>query len=188
MTDPFAFALAVLALLGTPGPTNTLLAASGAMRGARRSLPLRAAELGGYLAAILLLHGLLGDLVRDAPALRTGLRVLVGAYLVFVAVRLWLRPPGPAGAAPASFAAVLVTTLLNPKAIVFAFVVIPFGSPWAAAYLGAFSAMTVLAGAAWILAGAWLGQQGAAARHPRIAPRLSAVVLCAFAAGRGAGG
>jgi threonine/homoserine/homoserine lactone efflux protein len=36
------FILAVLALLATPGPTNTLMAAAGAQRGLVRSLPLLA--------------------------------------------------------------------------------------------------------------------------------------------------
>jgi len=52
MHDPVSFTLAVLALLVTPGPTNTLLAASGAIAGLARSMRLIPAELCGYLAAI----------------------------------------------------------------------------------------------------------------------------------------
>jgi len=44
MDDPLLFALAVLTILGTPGPTNTLLATAGATGGLRRSLPLVPAE------------------------------------------------------------------------------------------------------------------------------------------------
>jgi hypothetical protein len=67
MEDPLLFTLAVLAILGTPGPTNTLLATSGAGVGLRRSLVLLPAEACGYLISILLLGLVLGPVVAASP-------------------------------------------------------------------------------------------------------------------------
>lgn len=53
---------------------------------------------------------------------------------------------------------VFVTTLLNPKACVFALVVSPFGSPHAPVYLHAFTAMVPVVGTTWIVAGSLLGR------------------------------
>ncbi len=63
MQNPVLFALAVL---GTPGPTNTLLATAGL----RRSLPLIPAEAAGYTIAVLTL----GPVVAGAPLLAGALR------------------------------------------------------------------------------------------------------------------
>jgi hypothetical protein len=60
--DSLVFVTATVSLLATPGPTNTLLATSGASAGLRRSAHLLIAELGGYLIAIVLLRSLLGPL------------------------------------------------------------------------------------------------------------------------------
>ena len=49
MNDPLLFVLAAMLLLGTPGPTNTLLWVSAATTGTRRSLPLLLGELAGSL-------------------------------------------------------------------------------------------------------------------------------------------
>jgi len=82
--DRIAFAAAALSLLATPGPTNTLLATSGAKVGLRRSLPLLGAELGGYLLAILLLRALIGPLMAANP--------------VFAAASISFISPGRSGA------------------------------------------------------------------------------------------
>ena len=91
MEDPVLFALAVLAVLGTPGPTNTLLATAGATAGLRRSLPLIPAEAAGYTIAVLTLGLALGPVVAGAPLLAGALRAAVGVYLLFLALRLWRR-------------------------------------------------------------------------------------------------
>ena len=128
MEDPLLFVLAVLTILGTPGPTNTLLATSGAAAGARASLALVQAEAAGYLIAILTLGLVLGPVVAASPLLATGLRLAVGSYLLLLAVRLWRR--GGAALVEGGVVTprqVFTTTLLNPKALVFALGVVPFG-------------------------------------------------------------
>ena len=67
--DVLPFVAGTVSLLAIPGPTNTLLAASGASVGWSRSLHLLAAELGGYMLAILALRALLAPLMgRTADA------------------------------------------------------------------------------------------------------------------------
>ncbi len=179
MQDPLLFALAVIALLATPGPTNTLLAASGALAGYRRSLPLLAAEIAGYLAAIGTLHLVLGQIIATSPLVQAALRLAVGAYLLAAAWKLWQRRDDIAGTGRAiGFGRVLVTTLLNPKAAVFAFVVLPLSQPQPWPYLLAFVLLTAAAGSAWIQLGAAIGRSGTARRA---VSRVAATALVLFA-------
>lgn len=181
MRDPLLFLLAVLVVLGTPGPTNTLLAASGALVGVRRSLPLLAGEIVGYLAAIACLHLVVGGLVADASWIGRFLRLAMAVYLLFVAYELWTRPaPATGQASEIGVRRVLVTTLLNPKALLFAFQILPLSEPGAMPYVLALAALIPLVGSCWIVAGALLGQM-AARPDSRAVPRISAVVLAVFA-------
>lgn len=180
MTDPLLFSLAVLALLATPGPTNTLLATSGAMIGLRRSLPLIAAEAIGYAGAIGSLHVLLGPALAVHPGLQSGLRVAVGLWLLTVATGLWrerekLVPTG----SPVGFVRVLVTTWLNPKAAVFAFGILPLSAPDPWPHLVGFGVLVALVGLGWILVGVGLG--GLAGDARRWFSRMAALVLTLFA-------
>ena len=92
MTDPILFILAVLTLLGTPGPTNTLLATSGATVGVKWSLMLLAGELSGYLIAILAIRIVLGPIIHAYPLVGIALKIAVVAYLGIKLTRppLWL--------------------------------------------------------------------------------------------------
>src|SRR5687767_15992149 len=89
MTETVAFILVALALLATPGPINTLLAASGAISGFRKSLGLLAGELLGYLLAITVLRTAVGPLILAMPALGTVLSAFVCVYLLYLAGTLW---------------------------------------------------------------------------------------------------
>lgn len=181
MQDPMLFSLAVLAILGTPGPTNTLLATSGALSGVRRSLPLVLAEVTGYLLAIGVLVLVLGEILQVHAWLAVTLRLLIAAYLVHAAWGLWQRSESFAeGGRAIGFDRVFVTTLLNPKAIVFAFGVLPLSDPAAPVYVAAFAGFVVLAALAWIAIGASAAQR-VGGRYGRLAPRLAAVVLTLFA-------
>jgi threonine/homoserine/homoserine lactone efflux protein len=184
MEDPLIFVLAVLTVLGTPGPTNTLLATAGATVGLQHSLPLIAAEAAGYTISILILGLLLGPVMAGAPILAGALRAAVGVYLLSLAIRLWRRGGAAlAMGAVVTLRQVFITTLLNPKAIVFAFGVVPFGAGqgvWPPYMLG-FLLLLVSVAAAWIVAGAMLG--GAAGRRGwgGAVPRVGAAAVGSFA-------
>ncbi len=180
MSDPILFALASLGLLAMPGPTNTLLATSGAAAGFRRSLPLVGAGMLGYLISILTLTLAVAPITNGAQGAERVLQAACAAYLLYAAWKLW-RTRAEAIAAPESFRRVLIATALNPKALVFAFVILPFlrdGAVVAAApYVAAFLVMVALTGAAWIAIGAIFHANGAGVW----ARGAGAVVLCLFA-------
>jgi threonine/homoserine/homoserine lactone efflux protein len=159
MNEIMTFTLGAVALLATPGPTNTLLATSGATRGVKASLPLLIGEAAGYVLAIVALRAAVGPLVAAEPAFAQILSGAICAYLIYLSLNLWRRSTLPLDTAtPVTLAQVFVTTFLNPKAIVFAFTVLPHtGSlnpvqlaPWMAALVG----FIALAGAGWIMLGA----------------------------------
>lgn len=183
MEDPLLFALAVLAILGTPGPTNTLLATSGAAVGVRASLPLVPAEAAGYLIAVLVLGLALGPVIAASPLLAAALRLAVGGYLLLLAVRLW-RSGGRAVLAaggPVTPRQIFTTTLLNPKAVVFALGVVPFGAPRPEFHLAGFAAMAAAVALCWIGVGAALGRAAADTGRAGAVPRVGAAAVAAFA-------
>ncbi|MHB1102724.1 MAG: LysE family translocator [Devosia sp.] len=181
MTDPLLFMLAVLTLLGTPGPTNTLLATSGAVVGIRKSLVLLAGELSGYLVAIAAIRVVLGPIFAAYPPIGSTLKIAVAIYLGWIAVKLWLR--GARVAAPASAATlpdIFVTTLLNPKALIFALTIIPAAHPQLIWFFLAYAVSVVGVGFCWILIGRTIGAT-AGERHAGLVPRIASVALAGFA-------
>lgn len=178
MSDPLLFLLGVVTLLGAPGPTNTLLALSGAAAGVRRSLPLLAAELIGYLIAIGIIRLLLEPALVVQPILGSAVKVAAALYLGWLALRLW-RPASPASPkSVVSAASVFVTTLLNPKALVVALAMLPAG-PDVWLPLAAFSFVALGTGLGWIVIGSRIG--AAAGARSAIVPRVAAVALAGFA-------
>lgn len=177
------FVLAVLALLLTPGPTNTLLAVSGASAGLRRSLPLVVAEISGYLSVIVPLVTFAAPWLQAWPAVAIAIKLCSASWVLLLAFRLWTVESETAAGGGVTFLRVYVTTVLNPKALIIALVVMPSGdfmtlAPW----LAAFSVSVVCVALVWLTAGAVL-IGGASRKAPAIIRRVAAGFLVVFSAG-----
>ena len=181
MTNPLLFVLAVLTVLITPGPTNTLLFTSGATVGISRSLRLLVAEFAGYNLGILTAGFVLAPWIAGTPYARQWLVLFAGLYLTALAAKLWRRgvDVDRTTVIPRH---VFVTTLLNPKGLIFAFAIVPYlaeGNVSAALpYLAGLIALIVAVGASWIGIGAALSAAGA---RNRWVQRVSAAILGVFA-------
>jgi threonine/homoserine/homoserine lactone efflux protein len=181
MQEPTLFVLTVLLILGTPGPTNTLLAAGGGTVGFRRALPLVPAEASGYLITILTVGLVIGPIIASIPALALGLRLAVGAYLIRLAAKLWQHGVVDLTIAPVTPGHLFLTTLLNPKALIFALGVIPFATVNWWLYLLCFLVLLVTMALGWIALGTILARAARAVGQARLVPRLSAAAIGIFA-------
>lgn len=181
---PIGFIAASLSLLAIPGPTNALLAMSGAATGVRRSLVLLVASVAGYLAAIIILRALVGPFAVATPAFAIALRVAIAAYLLHLAVKLWRHGSHEANASgPIDATRIFVTTLLNPKAIVFAFVLLPEQADTTALMprLAALVLLICATGSAWIAAGAFMRRSFYGPAATGTAYRAGAIVMVLLA-------
>lgn len=185
MNDWVTFCLAALVLLITPGPTNTLLATSGAVAGIKRSLALIPAEIGGYLITIIVLCLGIGPLVQSSPYLGLALQLGCGVYILFLAGRLWSESTGVLQSGePIGKGRVFTTTLLNPKGIIFAFVIVPYLQDGliieALPYLAALTTIIGAVALCWIGAGVLLRTQLSLPADGILVRRTSAIVLGVF--------
>ncbi|ASY55115.1 threonine transporter RhtB [Sinorhizobium sp. CCBAU 05631] len=181
---PLSFARAILLLLATPGPTNTLLWLSGAAVGMRRSLPLLLGELGCYLTVIAPVAVLAAPLLSAHPEIGLLLKLAAACWILFMAHALWTMKAHSASERPIASGQVVATTLLNPKALVIALVIMPQHGllamlPW---FLG-LAALTLSAGALWIAAGSILARLPRRPVGPRLPRRIAAACLVAFSFG-----
>jgi threonine/homoserine/homoserine lactone efflux protein len=180
MTDPLLFFLAAVTLLGAPGPTNALLASAGAVRGFRPALPLLLATLSGYLITVCAVGLLFRPLLATTPIRGSVVKIVVALYLVVLAIRLWRSARTEADRQAAiAWGNVFVATLLNPKGLILALVLVPFGHAPVAGYLLGLAALILATGLAWLGAGHALGLL--AGRRKGLLPRTAAVILAAFA-------
>jgi threonine/homoserine/homoserine lactone efflux protein len=170
-------AFALLALLATPGPTNTLLALAGA-QAVRRPLLLPLVELAAYMTTVVPLSIWGQNWLEATPKLRLILTLAAAVWVAVLAVRMWRHATrAEAQGAPGVTALqVGVTTLLNPKALVFGLVLIPSG-PDVVAGLWLFAALVIVVSLAWL----WLGAR-LAGRYQPLVNRGGAVWLGMLAA------
>ncbi|MDX6750346.1 LysE family translocator [Geminicoccaceae bacterium 1502E] len=130
-----AFVAASLALLVIPGPTVTLLLATGLSQGRAAAMRMVPGVMLGDLVAMALSLAGLGALLAASATLFTIAKGLGAAYLVWLGVRMWREAPDQgapevkaAGGSPGAQA--FLVTVLNPKSILFFVAFMPqFVSP-----------------------------------------------------------
>lgn len=110
------------------------------------------------------------------PLAQAGLRLLCALCLGFIALRLWTAPDFLSVPGAVTPRRIFIVTLLNPKALVFAFVLLP---GLAVPYMLWLSALIVAASLSWLALGAMGGRQ--AGLTPRSVHRGGAVILLGFA-------
>ena len=183
MSDLLPFMLAVLALLATPGPTNTLMAAAGAQRGVARSLPLQAGELGGYAIAITVWIELIGAVAAGQLLVPVIAKVIAAAFLLWSAWKLW-RDAGHADLAQrgVTLGRVFTTTLINPKGLVFAFAIFPqVGLVARLPYLGLFAVLVIATALGWMGLGTLAARSSSGLLTSSRVDRITAAALAVFA-------
>lgn len=105
----------------TPGPNNTMLLASGAAFGFRRTLPHMLGVTGGFFLMVLSIGLGFGALFRAFPGLYDWLRYLGAAYLIYLAWRIARSSPAPhedrgGVGEPLGFLGAAAFQWVNPKA------------------------------------------------------------------------
>lgn len=168
-----AFLVACLSLLIAPGPTNTLMALAAAQGGMGRVLRLIPVELAAYLASILAIGWLFAPILISHPSIGSVVKLAAAVWVMILAVRLWAARSDTGSAGQIAARDIAVTTLLNPKALVFALVLLPLpGAEGHGVRLGLLALAII--GVALLWGG--LGRTLAQARAPRL-QRLAAMWL-----------
>jgi threonine/homoserine/homoserine lactone efflux protein len=177
------FLVEVLGVLAVPGPTNSLLFVSGVTRGLRASLTLILAEVWAYSISISFLVLVLEPASRMHSTVGQLLRILCGIYLAQMAVWLWRWEEQKVHAShPITFWRVFLTTLGNPKNLVFAFLIFPSaGFNEMFPYLLSFSAICTGVACGWIAAGALLHSTAVHKTYLNWFYRGEAFLLASFA-------
>lgn len=146
--------LAGLALLISPGPTNALLALAGAQSGLRAGMRLIPVVLLAYLCIVLPLLFWGAPLIERLPVLRSVLTAIAALWVARLALRLWHLPVAAGvGSGAVSLPQMALTTLLNPKSLIFGLVLLPAAPALTPALLG-FAVLVPLISALWLALGA----------------------------------
>jgi threonine/homoserine/homoserine lactone efflux protein len=118
-----AAAMFGLATSITPGPNNMMLLASGLNFGLRRTLPHMLGISAGYVVLMLAVGFGLGEALRSLPGAFLALKIVGGAYMLWLAWRIARSaPPDAQGSSsssagrPMSFLGAVAFQWVNPKA------------------------------------------------------------------------
>ena len=175
-------------ILAMPGPTNTLLFSSSVARGFSRSLVLVVAELVAYLLAISCWGFLLLKLLNDQAWIATTLKLGAAFYIAYLSLKIWKFEKSLTPESSITSRHVFITTLLNPKAFLFAsFVMPPKVFIETAAYfpaMGTFALTMIPVSLGWCLLGhlARSGSNKLPMFSSGVMLRGASLVLCFFSA------
>ncbi|ANH75033.1 lysE type translocator family protein [Ralstonia insidiosa] len=179
-------ALYVSLVLIVPGPTNTLLLSSGLKVGVRRTSPLIAAEALGYVVGISLWGFFLSAVSAKQPWLPMAVKLVSSVYILFLAAKIW-RQSGAlqhVTASPVSLRDMFLTTVMNPKALLFASTLFPleaFRSASSFAWtIGVFLVVLVPIAIGWSYLGVLLTARRTWAPHTPVLLRGASLVLLMF--------
>jgi len=127
------FLLTSVGIALTPGPNVLLALTHGALHGNRKALWTIMGGVTGLVAVMGLCMFGIGALVRTSALWLTGLKLVGGAYLVWLGIRLWAAPPivvasesrAAAARGAALFRSGFLTAATNPKGLLFFSALLP---------------------------------------------------------------
>jgi threonine/homoserine/homoserine lactone efflux protein len=117
------------------------------------------------------------------PSTAIALKIVAAGWVMFLAVKLWGRRGDVGGYAQVSAGRVYLTTLLNPKALVFGLILLPApDGPQFLQKLGLFALMVMGAALIWGAAGKFSQTGSDGGRRLRWAQRIAAIWLAVVSA------
>lgn len=119
------FFIGVFCILSTPGPTNTLLAASGLDHGVKRSVKLIPAEAIGYIISISFWGFFLLFISKESKELIFLIKIISALYIIFISIKIWIYSSSLDKVNNITPLNLVVSTILNPKGLIFASEVFP---------------------------------------------------------------
>ena len=156
----FAFVTSI-----SPGPNNTMVLASGVNFGVRRSIPHMLGIGCGFTLMVVIVGLGLGKIFSAYPVAYTGMKIVGGAYMLWLAWKI--ANAGPMGemkaaGAPVTFVQAALFQWVNPKAWVMAITANAtysiVGQPVISAFIvgGAFALMSAPSNLTWVIFGSLL--------------------------------
>ncbi len=173
----------------TPGPNNLMLWASGLNHGVRATVAHLLGVSAGFNLLLFTVAAGLGRVFERYPAFDAALKVVGGAYLLYLAYRIFNTArlgPVDSTARPMSFAEAAAFQLVNPKAWVMAITAASVGlAPGipvvvaALALTGVFAVVNFPCIVVWMVSGSYASRLLDEPKRLRVANRILGVLLAA---------
>lgn len=150
---------ALMLLLLSPGPTNTLLFRAGLLFGFRASWTLALTECLAYLLQVSLWGVALLYLAAYSPWALKSAQLAAACYLLYVSYKLWQRKNSVINPGSDRFSGLYFfwLTVMNPKGLLIVSFIAPVGTfatlPGYAGFMATLALVVIPVGAAWIVLG-----------------------------------